>query len=96
MSDRQSTPGEDAATAGVTPGSEGGPELGSIAATSGGGRLLAASLARRRLLVKTSAVAGSAAIATHYVKPSLQALGVPTALAVSGPKEKWKKEKKHK
>ena len=57
-------------------------ELSSVA--SGVGHHLAKSLGKRRLLIRGTAAVSGAAVAQHYVKPSLQALGVPAALAVSG------------
>jgi len=69
------------------------PDPKPTAAVSAVGRHLATSLARRRLLVRASAAVGSAAVAQHYVKPSLQSLGVPAALAVSDGDDKDKKDK---
>ena len=68
-----------------------GIELTSVA--SGVGNRLAKSLGSRRLLIKRAAAVSSAAVAHHYVKPNMQSLGVPAALAVSGSDDKDKKEK---
>jgi hypothetical protein len=69
-------------------------ELTSVA--PGVGSRLAKSIASRRRIIKGTAAAGSAAVALHYVKPTLTALGVPAALAVSSPDDKDKKDKKDK
>ena len=61
---------------------------------SGVGRRLATSLATRRQLIKLSAATGGSAVASRYVKPAMTSLGIPAALAVSGPKEKEKEKKK--
>ena len=71
--------------------------LGLRTVASGVGHRLAGTVAGRRRLIKGTAAVGSAAVALHYVKPNLQSLGIPAALAVSGPNsDKDKKDKKDK
>ena len=63
------------------------PDIELTSVAPGVGRHLAKSLGSRRLLIKGTAAVSGAAVAQHYVKPTLTALGVPVALAVSGPAE---------
>ena len=65
------------ATQGFEPGGEGAPGRGTRPPSE-------RRLGRRRFVMGTAAAAGGIAVA-GYVKPSMQSLGVPTALAVSGP-----------
>jgi hypothetical protein len=96
MSDKQATLNEGPGSGGMDSSDSQALALKLTAAASGAGHHLATSLARRRL-IRTSAAIGSAAVAQHYVKPGFQSLGVPAALAVSGPKDKDKdKDKKPK
>jgi hypothetical protein len=70
------------------------PDIELTSVASGVGERLAKSLGSRRLLIRGAVAVSSAAVTQHYVKPSLQSLGVPAALAISGSDDK--KDKKDK
>ena len=69
------------------------PDIGLTSVAPGVAGHLAMSLGSRRRLIKATAAVSGAAVAQHYIKPSLQSLGVPAALAVSGGDDKDKKDK---